>query len=1003
VWKRLNRINKRASKFRFTASYQDMYLEAGGRDWQPTALSVVWTRRGRRLVTDPVKWEPTMKSPYIGMCVWPVPDNQTITVTLFRDQRTEEYESKDWFFIIEDVTSSGKRRPVAQARLNLQEFASSLPSQQTMEVKLRPLTKKVKNAKLTLTLSGQFLREGKATDDDMRSEASIISNSTLPPDIAILDDLEEEEENATALQISDVTKQINNLSESLCGGDDLVETEEEKRIARSQPVLQQAQIFQTSTPYRKPDFGTPNYKSEVRTGYGRTEINSRSYKSESNTTNEEISFPKPELYSRHNKPELNSSFTKPETNKSYVQPEQNELFAKPTMETKMEHRPISIKGSNSPQSAQIECKVIKPTAIQTKSVDMIQDLPKEENPPSSSLENSLLKEESSHVPLTPTSNLKSQSEKQEDIKSLIIETQSELVETQSIIKKTRHVRNVSTDITNLVSNLEVSDVLKGTNSDLINLEKQSPVGLSNPAQNPIDNDENNPNYVQEKIETENKKNRRGKLEPTVSQDNFMRDFLNSSTRDTSFRPIPASNKKCEISSVEPSLQPVHNGNTTPNAPKELEQKNNIQNGSSNIVEKVENPFKIKTERDIRQKSASSDLLEWSKSICSKYSLKITNFTTSWRNGLAFCALIHNFYPELIPYETLVTHDIKYNCKLAFEAGEKMGIPRIIEPEDMVIKMTPDKLSVITYLHQLKSTLGTEQTKLLLEHKPQEKSSPAPSVRKSFSESNIRHLSRGSSRESDSILSTVEEEPSQATSLYRQRAKDLISGARAESSPEKSVSDPSTSSDTTSKDEENIQEEEVTPSPSGSGPPVTMRGRSSTPKKKDNRLSYIDNEMRYLDMEQGEIDKQAAILDKRLRETSDTDQLVYDNLLQQWFNLVNQKNALLRRQMQLNILEKEKDLEKKYMLLQDELRTYQDMDDGRKTEEDRNREELLLEELMLVVDQRNQLVIQRDQEEQMIDTDNQIVEEVTVPDDTLMVNKSEQNWLTGIQSKFFSKK
>ena len=52
-----------------------------------------------------------------------------------------------------------------------------------------------------------------------------------------------------------------------------------------------------------------------------------------------------------------------------------------------------------------------------------------------------------------------------------------------------------------------------------------------------------------------------------------------------------------------------------------------------------------------------------------------------------------------------------------------------------------------------------------------------------------------------------------------------------------------------------------------------------------------------------------------RETSEEDELVYDALLQQWFTLVNQKNALLRRQMQLNILEKEDDLEKKFMLLQ----------------------------------------------------------------------------------------
>jgi len=52
-------------------------------------------------------------------------------------------------------------------------------------------------------------------------------------------------------------------------------------------------------------------------------------------------------------------------------------------------------------------------------------------------------------------------------------------------------------------------------------------------------------------------------------------------------------------------------------------------------------------------------------------------------------------------------------------------------------------------------------------------------------------------------------------------------------------------------------------------------------------------MSLLDAEQQEIDLQAAILDKRLREVAEDDQLLYDALLQQWFTLVNKKNALLR--------------------------------------------------------------------------------------------------------------
>ena len=45
---------------------------------------------------------------------------------------------------------------------------------------------------------------------------------------------------------------------------------------------------------------------------------------------------------------------------------------------------------------------------------------------------------------------------------------------------------------------------------------------------------------------------------------------------------------------------------------------------------------------------SQDLLSWCKEVTKGYrGVKVTNMTTSWRNGLAFCALIHRFHPELM--------------------------------------------------------------------------------------------------------------------------------------------------------------------------------------------------------------------------------------------------------------------------------------------------------------------------------------------------------------------
>lgn len=67
-------------------------------------MNVIWTRRSRRVLSEAQPWEPTMKDPLRGLCVWPVPENKDISVTLFKDPRTQELEDKDWTFVLEDVS-----------------------------------------------------------------------------------------------------------------------------------------------------------------------------------------------------------------------------------------------------------------------------------------------------------------------------------------------------------------------------------------------------------------------------------------------------------------------------------------------------------------------------------------------------------------------------------------------------------------------------------------------------------------------------------------------------------------------------------------------------------------------------------------------------------------------------------------------------------------------------------------------------------------------------------
>ncbi|XP_033961379.1 EH domain-binding protein 1 isoform X2 [Pseudochaenichthys georgianus] len=184
VWKRLQRVGKRASKFQFAASFQELTIECT-KKWQPDKLRVVWIRRNRRHGTKLHSWQPGIKDPYRGTVLWQVPETLDINVTLFKEPTAEEFEDKDWTFVIENETK-GRRKVLASADVNMKKFASATPAQYDVTLKLKPMSVKVVEATLKLNLSCVFLKEGKATDEDMQSLASLLSMKQS--DIGNLDD-----------------------------------------------------------------------------------------------------------------------------------------------------------------------------------------------------------------------------------------------------------------------------------------------------------------------------------------------------------------------------------------------------------------------------------------------------------------------------------------------------------------------------------------------------------------------------------------------------------------------------------------------------------------------------------------------------------------------------------------------------------------------------------------------------------------------------------------------
>nr|XP_040018530.1 protein-methionine sulfoxide oxidase mical2b isoform X1 [Gasterosteus aculeatus aculeatus] len=95
----------------------------------------------------------------------------------------------------------------------------------------------------------------------------------------------------------------------------------------------------------------------------------------------------------------------------------------------------------------------------------------------------------------------------------------------------------------------------------------------------------------------------------------------------------------------------------------------------------------------------SRLLTWCQKQTQGYrGVDVTNLTSSWRNGLALCALVHRQRPELIDYDSLNEEDVAANNQLAFDLAEReFGIQPMTRGKEMAAVAEPDKLLMVLYL------------------------------------------------------------------------------------------------------------------------------------------------------------------------------------------------------------------------------------------------------------------------------------------------------------------